>query len=300
MPQISVIVPVYNSEQYLHRCIDSILAQTFTDFELLLIDDGSTDKSGVICDEYVLKDKRVRVFHKENGGVSSARNVGLDHARGKYIGWVDSDDYIHEDMFQLLYEAVIREDADIAYCNSNKFNMPVDSIDIVEFLKQYWFLPVNPLWNTLCKRKLYHNLRFSCNANIAEDLLMTTKLYYYAHSRILVSKPLYYYRYVSNSLSNNDNERFSIEYLNNVLSLYEFFRNKDIFKQLEAVLACRILLAKQFLLYVKKDISEWYSICTWSHKYIFNNRYNGLKGKIIEYTIANIYKTCLRIVSIKI
>ncbi len=93
-PKISVIVPVYNVERYLPRCIDSILAQTFTDFELLLIDDGSKDSSGEICDEYASKDSRVRVFHKENGGVSSARNVGLDNARGEWIAFCDSDDWV--------------------------------------------------------------------------------------------------------------------------------------------------------------------------------------------------------------
>ena len=91
---ISIIVPVYNTEKYLHRCIDSVLAQTYQDFELLLIDDGSKDSSGAICDEYAAQDTRVRVFHKENGGVSSARNVGLDLAQGEWVTFVDSDDYI--------------------------------------------------------------------------------------------------------------------------------------------------------------------------------------------------------------
>lgn len=94
IPHISIIVPVYNVEKYLRRCIDSILAQTFTNFELLLIDDGSTDKSGEICDEYVKRDNRIKVFHKENGGVSSARNVGLDHMIGKWVCFCDSDDYV--------------------------------------------------------------------------------------------------------------------------------------------------------------------------------------------------------------
>ncbi len=93
-PKISVIIPVYNAEKYLRRCVDSILAQIFTDFELLLIDDGSKDKSGEICDEYAKKDNRVKVFHKENGGVSSARNLGLDNARGEWIGFIDSDDMV--------------------------------------------------------------------------------------------------------------------------------------------------------------------------------------------------------------
>lgn len=92
---ISVIVPVYNSEKTLVRCVDSILSQTFSDFELLLVDDGSTDSSGKMCDDYALKDHRVHVFHKKNGGVSSARNLGLDHANGKWIAFCDSDDYVN-------------------------------------------------------------------------------------------------------------------------------------------------------------------------------------------------------------
>ena len=99
-PKISVIIPVYNTEKYLHRCIDSVLAQTYQDFELLLIDDGSKDSSGNICDEYAEKDSRVKVFHKENGGVSSARNVGLDHAQGDWVTFVDSDDYIEENFLK--------------------------------------------------------------------------------------------------------------------------------------------------------------------------------------------------------
>ena len=97
---ISVIIPVYNTEQYLRRCIDSVLAQTYKDFELLLIDDGSKDSSGAICDEYAAQDTRVRVFHKENGGVSSARNIGLDYAQGEWVTFVDADDYIEENFLK--------------------------------------------------------------------------------------------------------------------------------------------------------------------------------------------------------
>ena len=96
-PKISVIVPVYKVEEYLHRCIDSILSQSFTDFELILVDDGSPDNCGKICDEYAQKDSRVRVFHKPNGGVSSARNLGLDNANGEWIAFIDSDDYVDVD-----------------------------------------------------------------------------------------------------------------------------------------------------------------------------------------------------------
>ncbi len=101
-PTVSVIVPVYKAEKYLHRCIDSILAQTFGDFELLLIDDGSPDKSGIICDEYAQRDTRIRVCHKPNGGVSSARNLGLDHARGEWIAFVDADDWVDKSFLDVL------------------------------------------------------------------------------------------------------------------------------------------------------------------------------------------------------
>lgn len=101
-PKISVIVPVYNVEQYLPRCIESILAQTYNDFELLLINDGSSDNSGNICDEYAKNNSRVRVFHKENGGVSSARNMGLDNAQGEYVVFVDSDDFIRNKYLEIL------------------------------------------------------------------------------------------------------------------------------------------------------------------------------------------------------
>lgn len=105
---ISVIVPVYNTKAYLERCIDSLLEQTYRDMEIILVDDGSTDGSGEICDSYAARDGRVRVFHKENGGSSSARNLGLDNARGDYIGFADSDDYVDPDMYERLY-AGIRE-----------------------------------------------------------------------------------------------------------------------------------------------------------------------------------------------
>lgn len=114
MPIISVIVPVYNVEKYLPRCIDSILAQTFTDFELILVDDGSPDNCGAICDEYAAKDKRVRVIHKSNGGVSSARNAGLDAASGEYVTFVDSDDYIAEDRLKQMHSSIFESKADIA------------------------------------------------------------------------------------------------------------------------------------------------------------------------------------------
>lgn len=123
VPTISIIVPVYNVEKYLHRCIDSILLQSYTDFELLLVDDGSTDNSGKICDEYAITDQRIKVFHKHNGGVSSARNFGLDEAIGKWIAFVDSDDCITKSYLENLIKEVKSNDC-IVISNYHHFNKP--------------------------------------------------------------------------------------------------------------------------------------------------------------------------------
>ncbi|PWM44236.1 MAG: glycosyl transferase family 2 [Clostridiales bacterium] len=114
MPKISIIVPIYNVEPYLDKCVNSILSQTFTDFELILVDDDSPDRCGEMCDEYAKNDNRIKVIHRKNGGLSAARNSGIDVAKGEYIGFIDSDDYIDEGMYEHLYKAITKYDADIA------------------------------------------------------------------------------------------------------------------------------------------------------------------------------------------
>lgn len=121
-PLISVIVPVYNVEQYLDRCVESIVNQTYKNLEIILVDDGSPDNCPSMCDEWAKKDSRIKVIHKENGGLSDARNAGLDIATGEYIGFVDSDDFINENMYSVLYESFVSNNADIAECNWIKIN----------------------------------------------------------------------------------------------------------------------------------------------------------------------------------
>ena len=134
MCKVSIIVPVYNVDKFLHKCVDSILAQTLTDFELLLVDDGSKDNSGLICDKYAAKDSRVRVFHKENGGVSSARNLGLENAQGDWIIFIDSDDWIEPNMLKDIYEKAILEHADLVYCDLRMiFNNHTEILHIAEY-----------------------------------------------------------------------------------------------------------------------------------------------------------------------
>ena len=117
---ISVIVPIYNVEQYLEKCIESIISQTYKNLQIILIDDGSNDKSGKICNKYAEKDKRVVVIHKENAGVSEARNTGLDNAKGEWITFVDADDWIEEEYCQRLYNLVIETNSDVALCGYNR------------------------------------------------------------------------------------------------------------------------------------------------------------------------------------
>ena len=116
MPLVSIIVPVYKVEKYLKRCVDSLTNQTLRDIEIILVDDGSPDSCSTICDEYAEKDERIKVIHKENGGVSSARNAGIDAAAGEYIGFVDSDDWIEQDMFERLMKNTQQYDADVSVC----------------------------------------------------------------------------------------------------------------------------------------------------------------------------------------
>ena len=180
---ISVIVPVYNSEQTLHRCIDSILGQTYRNFELLLINDGSKDRSGEICDEYARKDSRVKVFHKENGGVSSARNVGLVNARGEWVTFVDSDDWAGEKLLSNLIshtnnhpnvELVISFSEYIFNNGRREENYNARMVDKANF--QILFSEYDMSWHTGPWAKLYSkqvidskNLRFNENMNIGED-----------------------------------------------------------------------------------------------------------------------------------
>lgn len=223
MVQISIIVPVYNVEKYLKRCIDSILLQTFKDFEIILVDDGSTDKSGSICDEYSMIDNRIKVIHKENGGLSSARNIGINLAKGKYIAFVDSDDYINERMYEILYKFIEETKADIAICNYKKVNDNIsfnkkinyDEINIkkfnnIEALEQIYLMN-GPQFiiacNKLYKREIFKNLKYP-EGRIHEDEFIAHKLLYNSNLVIYINEELYYYYIRENSIMNSN---FSIK-----------------------------------------------------------------------------------------
>ena len=132
---ISVIVPIYNTEKYLKRALNSLLKQTYQDLEILLIDDGSTDSSLKICQEYAKKDHRIKVFHQENKGVSVVRNFGLSVAKGEYISFLDSDDYMEPNMLQTLYQNLIDTESDISVCHYQKFKDQISHIQVKKIVK---------------------------------------------------------------------------------------------------------------------------------------------------------------------
>ncbi|MBO5091601.1 MAG: glycosyltransferase [Clostridia bacterium] len=231
MDLISIIVPVYKVEKYLSECIDSILAQTYENFELVLVDDGSPDNSGKICDEYASRDKRIKVIHKGNAGVSSARNTGLDNANGDYITFIDSDDFVDKRYLEVLYNSLKQNDSDISICkfsaykNGNyiasleKFpkSITVDFLDnrFVNYLSQYFNFKKNIMgscWRTLYKRELIGHYRLNQNLKICEDLLFLITLMCEAKKLSFSNEVLYFYRsnessairsYKENYLENN-------------------------------------------------------------------------------------------------
>lgn len=204
-PIISIIVPVYKVEAYVEKCINSILNQTFNEFELILVDDGSPDSCPQICDEYAKKDHRIKVIHKQNGGLSDARNAGIEAAKGKYLGFVDSDDYIAADMYDSLYSIITENDCDMAICGAvivtegdeavYEDSDEVYVLDNTEALHQMIcnrLFTVNT-WNKLYKRELFQNIRFP-KGLLYEDLATTYKLI--AMSDRVVYSPMKKYAYL--------------------------------------------------------------------------------------------------------
>ncbi len=179
---ISIIVPVYKVEKYLSKCLDSIISQTYKNLEIILVDDGSPDSSGKICDEYAIKDQRIQVIHKENGGVATARNCALDIAKGEYIGFVDSDDWIEPDMYEFLINNIKKYNADISMCGEtiyengeisvNKADGSVVEMDCNMAKKETVIGgSMGLIWNKIYKKSVVENVRFSPEYGCSEDLL---------------------------------------------------------------------------------------------------------------------------------
>ncbi|CUQ11676.1 Hyaluronan synthase [Turicibacter sanguinis] len=207
--KVSIIVPIYNVEKRIHKCIESIINQTYGNLEIILVNDGSSDNCPFICNMYEIKDDRVTVIHKQNGGLSSARNAGLNIATGDYICFIDGDDYINSNMIEILVNHAIKENADIVHCdfecideegkvlhiknrgyNNKKYFDGYETI--CGYVKKYKVKVV--AWNKLYKRELFDNLRFD-EGYVYEDELIFPKLISRSKRNIILNKKLYYYVY---------------------------------------------------------------------------------------------------------
>lgn len=223
MPKISIIVPIYNVDKYLERCIDSILNQKFNDFEVILVNDGSTDKSGIICDMYAKQDNRVIVKHKNNGGQSDARNLGIKIAKGEFIGFVDGDDMIEYDMYDTLYSLIKEHDADIATGRTltvkSKDSVKIELTNKVKVYSNKEAIKVtydgglsgySPC-NKLYRKALFDNVEFPIG-RIYEDASILYKLYMNSEKIVFIDKYIYRYIRRNGSTTNTDfsEKRFDI------------------------------------------------------------------------------------------
>lgn len=215
MPVISVIIPVYNVEKYLCQCLDSVIKQTYKNLEIILVDDGSTDDSGKICDEYANIDKRIIVIHKNNAGLSAARNAGIDICKGDYISFVDSDDWIDLDMYEIFMSKITEHNADIVSCgyvlefanikiNYNLVNIIINgSNKIVQSLFYNKNFP-NAVWGKVYSKNIFEKLRFPIG-RIYEDMLIKYDILKNSQKVVILKSTFYHYRQRSNSIMTDIN-----------------------------------------------------------------------------------------------
>lgn len=241
MSWISVIVPIYNVEPYLCRCIDSILAQSFYDFKLILIDDGSPDRCGEICDEYARKDSRIEVIHQPNGGLSAARNAGINKAllneACKWITFIDSDDWVHRQYLELLFKAVNKYETSISQCllykTSDQTNLPSVYGEIkevspaIQYLNYYSANACGKLFNISC----FDKIRFP-EGKLYEDVAIWYKILFKEKTISVVNEPLYYYFYRDDSIMNSNWTPAQLDQVSaweEQISFLKSYNNEDVF-----------------------------------------------------------------------
>lgn len=240
MSKISIIVPVYNVERYLDKCIFSILEQSFTDFELILVNDGSKDNSGMMCDGYKDRDSRIKVIHQENSGLSAARNIGIETSEGEYVTFIDSDDFIHRNMLEILYNNILGNKADISVCDyhlvyegkeiskelgDNNITL-YTNIEGVKKIVEKSKASMIVAWGKLYTRNLFCDIRYPA-LKYHEDEFVTYKLLYKSTKIVATDAKLYYYLQRSNGITGST---YSIKRLEKLEALEEaimFFKNEN-------------------------------------------------------------------------
>lgn len=234
---ISIIIPVYNTEKYIRRCLDSILAQTYKNYELLLIDDGSEDASGCICDEYALKDDRIKVIHQENEGSATARNRGLEIAKGEFIGFIDSDDYVETDFYETLHELISETQADVSMVSYNFVkdgvyaqkttsgtkNVVTRKKAVMQLLYDDVFQ--NFVWNKLYRTRLFTDIRFPYGV-IYDDINIMYKIFKKMNKIAYLDVPKYYYFFNDNGMTNTKNHKKFVDETTAIITRFHEV-NKD-------------------------------------------------------------------------
>lgn len=235
---ISVIIPVYNVEKYLVECVESVLNQTYKNLEIILVDDGSPDRCPEMCDEYARKDSRVKVIHKKNGGLSDARNAGIDVATGEYISFVDSDDYVSEDMIGVLYERAVQTQADLTFCSIEKVdengkrisleNVGTSVYDRNEFWENKYYQQQSAstvAWNKLYKKHIFYKLRYAVG-RIHEDDIILLKVIEKCNIIATVQQGRYMYRQRNDSIMHTEYTLAKFQLIEERLEMAEYHRRR--------------------------------------------------------------------------
>lgn len=266
---ITIVIPIYNVEKYLNECIESLLKQTYKNIEIILVDDGSPDKCGEICDIYALKDNRIKVIHKENGGLSDARNHGIEAATGKYITFIDSDDYVSEKYIEKLYNAIIENDAKISQCSLIKVKDNHEEIEKIGYNKDIKIKSGNDMIKDLCMgywgtiiacSKLYHmelfrTIRFPIG-KVHEDAFVTYKVLYNLDKIAIINDGLYYYRQNENSIMGRQFNLKRMNLLEAVEERLKFFKEKNETELYQLSLCDYLRIIKEHYINIKKYIEN--------------------------------------------
>lgn len=274
-PIVSIIVPIYNVERYLQQCIDSICAQTYRQLEIILVDDGSPDQCGKICDNNAEADSRIVVIHKENSGLSSARNAGLDIAKGEYVSFVDADDTIHPEFIETLLGLCRQYRCDIAQCDyltvtENSFKLPLNTLQSIKIYNNKQALyelccssygtKYAIACNKVYKKELFQNLRYPVG-KMNEDEAVIYLLLWKAKKLAVTNQYMYYYLQRKDSIMNSAFSIKRLDALEAFKSRLDFLREKQLWEAYEATLRTRIYLIERSYFLLKKNAEDSLDVC---------------------------------------
>ena len=296
MSTVSIIVPIYKVEDYIRECIDSILAQTYPYFELILVDDGSPDNCGRICDDYAKGDNRIKVVHKVNGGISSARNAGLEVAKGEWIMHVDGDDWIEPDMIESLIEAAQVTGADLVFGDFMKYGpsagynkLPTWSSDKKKSMTNYIAYVMTTIWGSIAKRSLYadHSLKSPEGISYCEDFHLIVRLCHFAKKVVNVHRPFYHYRYRPTSIMSNMSRKTEADEQWAYQDTIRFFKELGVYEDYRKVMSWRVLKSAQELLLDPAGHKRFMELFNDGREFIFSCPFVNRKIKMLAWMLTH-------------